>query len=172
MATVLFASWNRLHYEGQISYIEQHCSAAILPGHTLNITGGSIPAWASMQAIIQETTLNLGNRLNRRHFRPLRPPRSRQPDRRFSGRLTVDSFCYRRQSRDAPDSSSGDLPRNRLNRQLQQLRRRPRRSNSPPPNCRQRRLRSHPLNRPRSSLHQASAPPPTPPPPASPFTRW
>lgn len=108
MAANLYNSWNRLHYDGDITYKEQLCSAAILPGHKLNITGG-MAGWATMNAIVQDVTLDLFGG---------------QTDITCGtcGRLEADnlmaifqaacgrSFCYRRESRDEPDDDSGDIP--------------------------------------------------------------
>ncbi len=108
LASNLYASWSRLHWDGELAYTSQLCPADILPGHALNVTG-ALTEWASMSAIVQDAALDL-----------------------FSGRtelvcgtcgrLEADnliavfraargrSFCYRRESRDAPDATSGDIP--------------------------------------------------------------
>jgi len=108
LAANLYASWSRLHWDGQLSYKAQLCPADILPGHKVNVTS-ALAAWASMDAIVQDAALNLADG-------------STVITCGTCGRLEADnllaifraargrSFCYRRQSRDEPDSTSGDIP--------------------------------------------------------------
>lgn len=108
LATNLYASWNRLHCDGRVTYIAQSCPADILPGHALNITGG-LPSWANMKAIVQDASLDLiagSTTLTTGTCERLEADNLMSIFRAARGR----SFCYRRQSRDAPDSSSGDIP--------------------------------------------------------------
>lgn len=57
-AADLYASWSILHYAGTVGLQQQTPTPAVRPGQTLNITG-ALPAWASMTAVIQDTTINL-----------------------------------------------------------------------------------------------------------------
>jgi len=60
LAANLFASWNRLHYDGSFSFKEQVCTCTISPGYKVSITG-SLTAWATMAAIVQDVTYDLFN---------------------------------------------------------------------------------------------------------------
>ncbi len=108
LASSLYTSWSRLHWDGSISYREQTCSADLLPGMLLRISG-SLAAWASMDAVVQDTTLDL--------YTGTTSVRCGTCDRLEADNLMAifraargRSFCFRRESRDEPDSSSGDIP--------------------------------------------------------------
>ncbi|HRR33525.1 MAG TPA: hypothetical protein P5026_05465 [Kiritimatiellia bacterium] len=58
MAAALYASWNRLHYDGSVMLRESECSMDVLPGRLLSLTGGR-PEWASMAAVVQDVTCNI-----------------------------------------------------------------------------------------------------------------
>ena len=57
-AADLYASWSVLHYAGSLGLKQQTPSPSLRPGQVINVTG-AVAAWATMAAIIQDTTINL-----------------------------------------------------------------------------------------------------------------
>jgi hypothetical protein len=57
-ATDLYTSWSVLHYAGSIGYKQQVPDPSLRPGSRINVTG-AVAAWTAMNAIIQDTTINL-----------------------------------------------------------------------------------------------------------------
>ncbi len=60
LAANLYASWNRLHYDGQVSYSEQEPSVDARPGMVLLVSGG-LTEWSTMSAIIQDAVIDIAN---------------------------------------------------------------------------------------------------------------
>lgn len=58
MAASLYASWNRLHYDGRIEFRAQDCDLDLRPGALLSCTGG-LAEWATMAAVIQDVAHDL-----------------------------------------------------------------------------------------------------------------
>jgi len=58
MAANLYASWNMLHFDGDVTLQYKDLPFHIKPGHRLNLTGGRAE-WATMAAIVQDATYNL-----------------------------------------------------------------------------------------------------------------
>lgn len=58
LAANLYASWNRLHYDGQISYEELEASFDVVPGMLLRVTGG-LTEWATMDAVVQDVSIDI-----------------------------------------------------------------------------------------------------------------
>lgn len=58
LAAALLASWNRLHYDGTVTFHEQDCAFDIKPGMRLRCTGG-LAEWETMDAIVQDVTYDL-----------------------------------------------------------------------------------------------------------------
>jgi len=58
LASNLYASWSALQFDGQFSFKEQTCTAALKPGMKINITG-TITEWATMAALTQDITYDL-----------------------------------------------------------------------------------------------------------------
>ncbi len=59
MAAALFASWNRLHYDGQVTFNGQECDFGIGLAQLLSCTGG-LAEWATMAAVVQDVTYDIG----------------------------------------------------------------------------------------------------------------
>ncbi len=59
MAAALFASWNRLHYDGQVTFHGQECDFGIGLAQLLSCTGG-LTEWATMAAVVQDVTYDIG----------------------------------------------------------------------------------------------------------------
>lgn len=106
LATNLYASWNRLHYDGEISFKEQTLSMDIMPGNKINVTG-SITEWAAMASIVQNVSYDLfggatavsGGTCGR-----LEADNLMSIYRAARGR----SYCYRRLARDS-DANVNDI---------------------------------------------------------------
>lgn len=60
LASDLYASWNRLHYDGSVIFHEQDCPIDLTPGMLLSCSGG-LDEWQSMAALIQDATFDIGN---------------------------------------------------------------------------------------------------------------
>jgi hypothetical protein len=60
LAAALLASWNRLHYDGQVTLHEQECAFDIMPGMMLSCTGG-MAEWATMAAVVQDVTCDIAS---------------------------------------------------------------------------------------------------------------
>lgn len=58
MAASLYASWNRLHYDGRIEFRSQDCDLDLRPGALLSCTGG-LAEWETMAAVIQDVAHDL-----------------------------------------------------------------------------------------------------------------
>jgi hypothetical protein len=58
LAAALYASWNRLHYDGQVTFHEQRALFDMLPGMLLRCTGG-LTEWETMDAVIQDVSVDL-----------------------------------------------------------------------------------------------------------------
>ncbi len=58
LASALYASWGRLHWDGQFILAEPEVSFQVLPYHVCNITGG-LSAWATMAALVPEVSYDL-----------------------------------------------------------------------------------------------------------------
>jgi hypothetical protein len=71
IAAKFFASWNRLHYEGTWSLVDQDVPAGTLMGNVLNLSGGAA-AWASMNAIVYECAQDVDNGVTQLRFGPNR----------------------------------------------------------------------------------------------------
>lgn len=59
MAAALMASWNRLHYDGQVTFHGQECDFGIGLAQLLSCTGG-LTEWATMAAVVQDVTYDIG----------------------------------------------------------------------------------------------------------------
>lgn len=105
MAAALYASWNRLHYDGRLEIRSHDCDLALRPGLLLSCTGG-LTEWASMAAVIQDVTHDIG-------------AGSTVVTTGTCGRLEADNlmavyraargrrYAYRRIGRDDPDAGDG-----------------------------------------------------------------
>lgn len=60
LAAALLASWNRLHYDGQVTLHEQECAFDIMPGMMLSCTGG-MAEWETMAAVVQDVTCDIAS---------------------------------------------------------------------------------------------------------------
>lgn len=58
LAAALMASWNRLHYDGQVTFHQRRAWFDLMPGMLLSCTGG-LPEWETMQAVIQDVTIDV-----------------------------------------------------------------------------------------------------------------
>jgi hypothetical protein len=58
VAAAFFASAGFLHYEGSVTFTEEECSGDVRPGTKLSLTGG-LAAWATMEALVQQTSENI-----------------------------------------------------------------------------------------------------------------
>ena len=58
LAAALYAAWNQLQYDGQISLEESDVGGALFVGCKLNCTGGPVD-WESMEALVQQVTENV-----------------------------------------------------------------------------------------------------------------
>ena len=58
LASSLYASWNRLHWDGQVTFMEGDCSFDLTPGKLISLTGGH-SEWATMAALVQDVTINI-----------------------------------------------------------------------------------------------------------------
>lgn len=58
VAAALYASWSRLHWDGQVRLMEADASFQAMPGNLVNITGGR-SEWATMAALVQDVTVDL-----------------------------------------------------------------------------------------------------------------
>lgn len=58
IAAALYASWNRLHWDGDFQLVEQDAAFSCVPGMLANLTGG-LTAWATMNALVQVATIDL-----------------------------------------------------------------------------------------------------------------
>ena len=59
MAAALFASWNRLHYDGQVTFHAQECDFGLGMAQLLSCTGG-LSEWETMAAVVQDVTYDIG----------------------------------------------------------------------------------------------------------------
>ena len=58
VATALYASWNRLHWDGSFRLVEAEASFQAVPGNIVNLTGGRTE-WSTMAALVQDVTVDL-----------------------------------------------------------------------------------------------------------------
>ncbi len=58
LASSLMASWNRLHYDGQVTFHQRRAMFDVLPGMLLSCTGG-LAEWETMQAVVQDVTVDV-----------------------------------------------------------------------------------------------------------------
>ncbi|GEM_PF-2913797 len=58
LAAALYASWSRLHWDGDFSLVEQETTFQCLPGNLVNLSG-SRTEWATMAALVQDVTIDL-----------------------------------------------------------------------------------------------------------------
>jgi hypothetical protein len=106
LAAALFASWNRLHFDGTVTFHQQDCALDIKPGMRLSCTGG-LTEWATMAAVVQDVTCDIAS--------------GKTTVRTGTcGRLEADNliavyraargrrFSYLRLGRDSGDSSDGN----------------------------------------------------------------
>jgi len=59
LAADLYAAWSQLHYSGEITLMQEDCGGTAIPGKRLRLTGG-LAAWATMDALIQQTEEDIG----------------------------------------------------------------------------------------------------------------
>jgi hypothetical protein len=69
VAAAIYASWSRLHYQGALSIVQASPDFAYIPGKTLRVSNG-LAAWATMDAIIQDTTINFESGTTSFNFGP------------------------------------------------------------------------------------------------------
>ena len=60
LATSLYTSWNRLHYDGSIVIHSQNPSIDARPGRLLRVTGG-LAEWETMDAVVQSVDIDLAS---------------------------------------------------------------------------------------------------------------
>ena len=60
LAAAMYAEWSQLHHDGLITLVDTEPSLAILPGHTLNLTGG-MASWETMAAMIKRVSIDIDN---------------------------------------------------------------------------------------------------------------
>ncbi len=58
LAAALYASWSRLHWDGQFQIAEPEVRFQVLPYNLCNITGG-LSAWSTMSALVPEVSYDL-----------------------------------------------------------------------------------------------------------------
>jgi hypothetical protein len=58
IAAALYASWNKLHYDGALQLHETEPTWQAMPGNVINLTGG-LTEWATMAAIVQDVTVDV-----------------------------------------------------------------------------------------------------------------
>ena len=58
VAAAVYAAWNQLQYDGNMSLTEDEVSGSVIPGRKLNLTGGRA-SWSSMDALVQQVTENV-----------------------------------------------------------------------------------------------------------------
>jgi len=58
VAAALYASWNELQYDGQLTLVEDEVSGVLYLGAKLNLTGGR-SEWQTMNALVQQVTENV-----------------------------------------------------------------------------------------------------------------
>lgn len=58
VAASFFAAANFLHYEGTVTFTEEECTGDARPGTKISLTGG-LAAWATMEALVQQTDENV-----------------------------------------------------------------------------------------------------------------
>jgi hypothetical protein len=58
LAAALYASWGRLHWDGQFRLTEEEVTFQVRPCNTCNITGG-LSAWSSMVALVPEVVYDI-----------------------------------------------------------------------------------------------------------------
>jgi hypothetical protein len=58
VAAALYASWSRLHWDGQFRMVEAEASFQAMPGSLVNLTGGR-SEWSTMAALVQDVTVDL-----------------------------------------------------------------------------------------------------------------
>jgi len=102
VAAAVYAAWNQLQYDGNMSLTEDEVSGNIIPGRKLNITGGRA-SWASMAALVQQITENVDTGQTAitigpaRHLGPddlvtlLRASRTRRPAWKYVARTSGQS---------------------------------------------------------------------------------
>lgn len=71
LAAALYAAWNRLQYDGDVTIAQEECSVAVCPGYKLNLTGGR-SEWASMNALVQAVTEQIDTGTTTIQFGPAR----------------------------------------------------------------------------------------------------
>lgn len=107
VAAALHASWNALQYDGLAKLTQQECSGSAIPGQKLCISGGRTE-WATMNALIQETTelVDRGHTTIR-----IAPPRHLEADTLVGlfRALRSRRFSWSRLSRTTGDVTDGDL---------------------------------------------------------------
>jgi hypothetical protein len=58
VAAALYASWNRLHWDGDLRLVEAETSFQAVPANLVNLTG-SRTEWTTMAALVQEAVIDL-----------------------------------------------------------------------------------------------------------------
>ena len=58
LAAALLASWNRLHFDGSVTFHDDECPFDLIPGMRLSCTGGLLE-WETMNAVVQDVTMDL-----------------------------------------------------------------------------------------------------------------
>lgn len=107
MAAALYASWNRLHYDGQVTFHGQECDFGLGLGQLLSCTGG-MTEWETMAAVIQDVTYDIGGgkvTVKTGTCGRLEADNLMSVYRAARGRR----YSYRRLGRDSGDSSDGNL---------------------------------------------------------------
>lgn len=94
VAATLYAALSTLHYDGQITLVEQEVAGTIHPGTVLNITGGAA-AWATMAAHVQAVEESVDDGLTAITFGP---PDHLSPQ-------DLKELCFTNRSRNAGNSA-------------------------------------------------------------------
>jgi hypothetical protein len=58
VAAAVYASWSKLHWDGELLITEAEATFSALPKHKVNLTGGRTE-WASMDSIVQESIIDI-----------------------------------------------------------------------------------------------------------------
>ena len=102
VADAVYAAWNQLQYDGNMSLTEDEVSGNVIPGRKLNLTGGRA-SWAAMNALVQQVTENVDTGQTSitigpaRHLGPddlvvlLRASRTRRPAWKYVARTSGQS---------------------------------------------------------------------------------
>ncbi len=106
LASSLYDSWSKLHYDGSVTFHALEADVDAVPGKRLALTGG-LSEWADMDAIVQDAVIDIGSG-------------TLKVTTGTCGRLEADDlmaiyraargrrFSYNRVGRDNPDATDGN----------------------------------------------------------------